>query len=84
MSKKHNQRTRAEILAKREQPIRDFLGNVAQVTRSASRSKYMPHIGAKEQERASRLYASQTLCQMSKKRLAEFQAMDRFFQPSAV
>jgi hypothetical protein len=60
MSKKHRQRTRAEILAKREQPIHGFGGRLAPVTFPVSRSKYTPHIGAKEQERAKRCYMDWT------------------------
>jgi hypothetical protein len=78
MSKKHNQRTRAEILAKRAQRIQEvrvqkktILPNgqtvyVPQPTNSErlkatfDASKYMPHIGAKEQARAKRCYMSPT------------------------
>ncbi|CAH2910703.1 MAG: hypothetical protein CPSOU_1836 [uncultured Paraburkholderia sp.] len=69
MSRKHNQRTRAEILAKRNVPITTWAGWTRRVpavittsytadARRAARSKYMPHIGAKEQERAKRCYMS--------------------------
>jgi hypothetical protein len=75
MSQKHNQRTRAEILAKRAQPIQEVRVirtipslkgplYVPQPTHSEKlrtafdASKYMPHIGAKEQERAKRCYMS--------------------------
>lgn len=63
MSKKHNQRTRAEILAKREQPInpkglnRDRFGVPVStphaMVRKASRSKYMPHFGKKQKTKLS-------------------------------
>lgn len=56
MSKKHNQRTRAEILAKRALPITGFDRRPAPISQPVSRSKYTPHIGAKEQERAKRCY----------------------------
>ncbi|MBA1366940.1 hypothetical protein [Burkholderia gladioli] len=48
MSKKHEQRTRSEILAKREQPIMGFRGRPAPISRPANRSKYMPHFGKKQ------------------------------------
>lgn len=66
MSKKHHQRTRAEILAKRAQPISKWAGwtrGVPVVIRTQPveyRSKYTPHIGAKERERAKRCYMSPT------------------------
>lgn len=66
MSAKHHQRTRAEILGKRQAPISTWkgfakfgvpavitIGRNADV-RKASRSKYTPHTGAKEQARAKR------------------------------
>jgi hypothetical protein len=76
MSKKHNQRTRAEILAKRGQPIQEVrvlkkilhpvpmmvpqsTGN-ERLRAAFDASKYMPHIGAKEQEREKRCYMSPT------------------------
>lgn len=79
MSRKHNQRTRAEILAKRNQPVEEIPVRkkiiapngqwlyVPQPTHSerlrtafdASMSR--PRTGAKEQERAKRLYESQLL-----------------------
>jgi hypothetical protein len=64
MSKKHNQRTRAEILAKREQPLKRWAGwtrgapAIITTQQPSSRSKYTPHIGAKEQARAKRCYMS--------------------------
>jgi hypothetical protein len=70
MSKKHNQRTRAEILAKRNidpstwvDPVRKIIagmpGPVMAPTpnadvRKASRSKYTPHFGAKQQAKLQR------------------------------
>lgn len=59
MSKKHNQRTRAEILAKRAKPIdpkslirhtrsRHPVSTPHAMVRKASRSKYVPHFGAKQ------------------------------------
>jgi hypothetical protein len=52
MSKKHEQRTRAEILAKRAQPIietnRNSMGFLVHTTRKPERSIYMPHFGAKQ------------------------------------
>ena len=77
MSQKHNQRTRAEILAKRAQPIQEVRvirtipspkGPIVVPQPTSSErlkaafgaSKYMPHIGAKEQERAQRCYMSPT------------------------
>lgn len=77
MSQKHNQRTRAEILAKRAQPIQEVRvirtipspkGPIVVPQPTSSErlriqfgaSKYMPHIGAKEQERAKRCYMSPT------------------------
>jgi len=94
MSAKHHQRTRAEILGKRQAPISTWkgfakfgvpavitIGRNADV-RKASRSKYTPHTGAKEVERAKRcrmdflhgphaVYndnerSAPTLCQLSK------------------
>jgi hypothetical protein len=61
MSQKHNQRTRAEILAKRAKPIIETnristTGLLVHTTRKPERSIYMAHIGAKEQERAKRCY----------------------------
>jgi hypothetical protein len=78
MSQKHNQRSRAEILAKRAQPIQEVHVirtipspkgplYVPQPTSSErlktafDASKYMPHIGKKEQERAKRCYMSHYL-----------------------
>lgn len=59
MSQKHNQRTRAEILAKREQEIpskrlnRNRSGLAVSTPHAmvlkASRGKYTPHFGAKQQ-----------------------------------
>lgn len=54
MSKKHEQRTRAEILAKRQQPIVETnrnttTGFLVHTTRKPERSIYMPHFGAKQQ-----------------------------------
>lgn len=67
MSKKHSQRTRAKILAKREQPIREIqvfrivrdFGAVPiqvpiRVTAVHDRSKYMPHFGAKQKAKIER------------------------------
>lgn len=74
MSRKHDQRTRAQILAKRAQQIAEIrvqkktlLPNgqtmyVPQTTSSErlktafDASKYMPHSGVKERERAKRCY----------------------------
>ncbi|MGX6999874.1 hypothetical protein [Caballeronia sp. KNU42] len=53
MSKKHEQRTRAEILAKRAQPIMGFDKRPAPITALVSRSKYTPHFGAKQQAKLS-------------------------------
>ncbi|MGF6837017.1 hypothetical protein QF001_000884 [Paraburkholderia youngii] len=75
MSRKHEQRTRAQILAKRATPIQQVRVQrqvptpqgpiwVPQPTSSErlrtdfNSSKYKPHFGAKEQERAKRLYMS--------------------------
>lgn len=60
MGKKHNQRTRAEILAKRKNLTLDVEFRRIRVQPVESRSKYTPHIGAKEQERAKRCYMSPT------------------------
>jgi hypothetical protein len=60
MSKKHHQRTRAEILAKREQPISQWAGwngNPPAVIRTQPveyRSKYTPHFGAKQQAKPAK------------------------------
>lgn len=65
MSAKHNQRTRSEILAKRNAPINKWAdwtrGVPARITkrwnadvRKASRSKYAPHFGAKQQAKLQR------------------------------
>ena len=70
MSKKHNQRTRAEILAKRAidpetwvQAVRKMIGAVVgpavsptphSMVRKASRSKYEPHFGKKQQAKLQR------------------------------
>lgn len=64
MSKKHEQRTRAQILAKRATPIptvqvmqKNPLGFLVHfVKKVRAPSKYTPHFGAKEQERAKRCY----------------------------
>jgi hypothetical protein len=73
MSRKHNHRTRAEILAKREQPIAEVRvqrqvptpqgpiwvpqpTHIERLRAAFDASKYTPHIGAKEQERAKRCY----------------------------
>jgi hypothetical protein len=54
MGLKHHKRTRAEILAKRfELDVAVGRGRI-RLQRIKSRSKYTPHIGAKEQERATR------------------------------
>jgi hypothetical protein len=45
MSKKHEKRTRAEILAKRARLV------AIPFRRVAGRSKYAPHFGAKQQAR---------------------------------
>jgi hypothetical protein len=50
MSKKHNQRTRAEILAKCQVDPQTWVDPV----RKASRSKYKPHIGEKQQAKLRR------------------------------
>jgi hypothetical protein len=71
MSRKHNQRTRAEILAKREQPIKAWAGWLVLggsptviTTRSVtSRSKYMPHFGAKQEAKLRRQRETQELRQ---------------------
>jgi len=60
MSKKHEQRTRAEILAKRKNLTLNVEFRRIRVQPVESRSKYMPHIGAKEQARAERCYMSPT------------------------
>lgn len=61
MSKKHQQRTRAEILAKRERPIPEISQNRYQLTgmpvptqKPQSRSKYMPHFGKKQAAKLAR------------------------------
>jgi hypothetical protein len=54
MSKKHNQRTRAEILTKRFELETLVQRRQIVVVSPRSRSKYTPHIGDKEQERAKR------------------------------
>jgi hypothetical protein len=61
MSQKHNQRTRTEILAKRNQPIevipvRHTMSGLIVTKKVKPGSKYMPHAGKKEQERAKRCY----------------------------
>lgn len=67
MSKKHNQRTRAEILAKREQPISKWAGwngrppAVIQTQQPVSRSKYTPHFGAKQQAKLQKRAERQAL-----------------------
>jgi len=93
LSKKYHQRTRSEILAKRNAPINKWAGWTrgvpARITkrwnadvRKASRSKYTPHTGVKEVERAKRCRmdflhgphavfsenyrSAPTLCQLSK------------------
>jgi hypothetical protein len=92
LSQKHNQRTRAEILRLRGLPIdpkrlnRDRFGAPIStphaMVRKASLSKYTPHTGAKEVERAKRCRmdflhgphavfsdnerSAPTLCQLSK------------------
>jgi hypothetical protein len=53
MSKKHHQRTRAEILAKRAKPIvetnrNSTTGLLVHTTRKPEQSIYMPHFGAKQ------------------------------------
>ncbi|MCH7275002.1 hypothetical protein MMZ06_34785 [Burkholderia gladioli] len=48
MSKKHEQRTRQQILAKRDEPIVGFNGRPAPISRPAGRGKYMPHFGKKQ------------------------------------
>jgi hypothetical protein len=58
MSKKHHQRTRAEILAKRAQPIvttNCYTKNGVPVSpKPFSRSKYTPHVGAKQQAKLAK------------------------------
>jgi hypothetical protein len=74
MSRKHNQRTRAEILAKREQPLTEWAGwknfpftpksigfQANADVRRASRSKYTPHFGAKQREKVIRAFERQAL-----------------------
>lgn len=70
MSKKHHKRTRAQILAKRAQPIVEILvhrkvvdprtGVMTYVPqpfkRVAGRSKYTPHFGAKQAAKISGEY----------------------------
>jgi hypothetical protein len=57
MSKKHEQRTRAQILAKRAQPINKWAGwtrgapAVVKTQQPKSRSKYVPHFGVKQREK---------------------------------
>lgn len=60
MSAKHNQRTRAEILAKRAMPVVTTNVHVRTgapvstphvMVRKASRSRYTPHFGKKQQAR---------------------------------
>jgi len=97
MSQKHNQRTRAQILATRQidpatwiEPVRKIVMGVPgpalpptpnASVRKASRSKYKPHTGAKEVERAKRLYVSYsdhmkpTLCQMNLRQATEWVAL---------
>ncbi|WP_175980024.1 hypothetical protein [Caballeronia zhejiangensis] len=48
MSKKHEQRTRAEILAKRTERDYAVAHGVLKVQKVESRSKYTPHFGAKQ------------------------------------
>lgn len=48
MSQKHNQRTRAEILAKRKNLSAAAELNRIRVQPVESRSKYTPHFGAKQ------------------------------------
>jgi hypothetical protein len=59
MSKKHHQRTRAEILAKRAQPIVETnrnttTGFLVHTTRKPERSIYMPHFGAKQRAKVQK------------------------------
>ncbi len=54
MGKKHEQRTRAEILAKRAKPIMGFDKRRAPITAPVSRSKYTPHFGLKQQAKLQR------------------------------
>lgn len=54
MSRKHNQRTRAEILAKRENTQRDIDYGLIQLQPVESRSKYTPHFGAKQEAKLRR------------------------------
>jgi hypothetical protein len=71
MSRKHNQRTRAEILAKRAQPIAKWAGwqvlggapAFITTTQPLSRSKYTPHFGAKQEEKLRRQREAQELRQ---------------------
>jgi hypothetical protein len=60
VSKKHNQRTRAVILAGRKNLALNVEFKRIQVQPVEYRSKYTPHIGAKEQERAKRCYMDWT------------------------
>jgi hypothetical protein len=78
MSKKHEQRTRAQILAKRAKEIMGFDKRPAPVTAPASRSKYMPHIGAKEQERSKRCHMSMHL----NEQVAQFHPRDGHMRAS--
>ena len=61
MSRKHNQRTRTEILVKRNDTDVAIARGTLQVQPVEYRSKYTPHFGAKEQERAKRCYMSMYL-----------------------
>lgn len=54
MSAKHNQRTRAEILAKRQATDQAVATRRLQVQPVESRSKYTPHFGKKQQEKLQR------------------------------
>ena len=64
MSKKHEQRTRSQILAKRAQPIVEIpmrrvmpgmiSGPIVPFKRPTSRSKYFPHFGAKQADKLTR------------------------------
>lgn len=72
MSKKHNQRTRAEILAKREAPIvevpvmKKILGPTglpvfSLLIKKVRASKYTPHFGAKQAAKLARKIEQRTL-----------------------
>jgi hypothetical protein len=54
MSLKHHKRIRAEKLRNRDKPVMGFDKRPAPLAWVERRSKYTPHIGAKEQTRATR------------------------------